>query len=285
LQAFDTIAMVDWSGGADRGPAPKKDAIWIAVWRNSELSSTYMRNRAVAESALQTLIEAERSRGHRLLIGFDFPFGYPTGFAQALTGRPDPLAVWTWLAEHVTDGQRFQLAGAINQILPGEGPFWGNGLRADIASLSRTKVACDPFPVFRQVEAATKGTFSCWQLSGAGCVGSQVLTGLPVLSRLSTRFAPDVSVWPFEAPEKAVVFAEVFFSVIADDIRAATKPGSIRDDVQVRTLARAVAGVQALGRLAELFPGLPDIAREEGWILGSGQSDLLRAGLDHMPSA
>ena len=225
MQPFDTIAMVDWSGGADRGPTPKKDAIWIAVWRDGDVTSDYMRNRDVAEIALQKLIRTERDADRRLLIGFDFPFGYPAGFATALTGRADPLILWEWIAANLTVDGRFHLAGRVNQTAPGAGPFWGNGLKAEIAGLTRKKVDCHPFPIFRQVEAATKGAFSCWQLSGAGCVGSQVLTGLPVLSRLRTQFAPDVAVWPFEALDKPIVFAEVFFSVIADDIRAAMKPG------------------------------------------------------------
>ena len=38
-----------------------------------------------------------------MLIGFDFPFGYPRGFARALTGRADPFAVWTYLAGQIED--------------------------------------------------------------------------------------------------------------------------------------------------------------------------------------
>ena len=30
---FDTVLMVDWSGGNDRGPAPVQDAIWLCVAR------------------------------------------------------------------------------------------------------------------------------------------------------------------------------------------------------------------------------------------------------------
>jgi molybdopterin molybdotransferase len=146
VQPFDTIAMVDWSGGADRGPTPKKDAIWIAVWRGGEVRSTYMRNRALAETALQTLIETERTEGRRLLIGLDFPFGYPAGFASALTGSADPLVLWDWIAANLTVEGRFHLAGHMNRSLPGEGPFWGNWLKADVAGLTRKKSAFRSFP-------------------------------------------------------------------------------------------------------------------------------------------
>ena len=31
MRPFDTIVIVDWSSGNDRGATPKKDAIWAAV--------------------------------------------------------------------------------------------------------------------------------------------------------------------------------------------------------------------------------------------------------------
>ena len=36
MTQFDTIAVVDWSGGNDTGPKPRKDAIWLGVVRNGE---------------------------------------------------------------------------------------------------------------------------------------------------------------------------------------------------------------------------------------------------------
>ena len=30
---FDTVLIVDWSGGNDRGTRPKKDAIWTGIAR------------------------------------------------------------------------------------------------------------------------------------------------------------------------------------------------------------------------------------------------------------
>ena len=43
---------------------------------------------------LADLLAAERAAGRRVLAGFDFPFGYPRGFAAALTGRAEALALW-----------------------------------------------------------------------------------------------------------------------------------------------------------------------------------------------
>ena len=51
---FDTVLMVDWSGGNDRGAKPKKDAIWAALVRGGRAGEPiYLRNRQVAEAWLR----------------------------------------------------------------------------------------------------------------------------------------------------------------------------------------------------------------------------------------
>ena len=197
MSAFDTIVMVDWSGGNDTGPTPRKDAIWAGVSRGGVSDApVYLRNRSEAELWIATLIDAELAQGHRVMVGFDFPFGYPADFAGALTGSSDPFAVWDWFEARVEDApkanNRFDLAGEINLGLGGgQGPFWANGLpNRDITGLPRTKSDyTNPFAEKRAAELLAKGSFTCWQLAGAGAVGSQVVMGLPVLSRLRARFA------------------------------------------------------------------------------------------------
>lgn len=259
--------MVDWSGGNDTGPRPRKDAIWIGEAGEAPL---YRRNRGQAERWLSDRIEDGLSRNERLCIGFDFPFGYPRGFAAALTGSKDPLAIWRWLAERVEDSpkanNRFDLAGQVNLSMgQGFGPFWGNALGRDIQGLPRTKAGySNPFPERRVCESHAKGTFTCWQLAGAGAVGSQVLMGLPVLWRLRQRFAGKVAVWPFEEMDRPVAFVEIWPSLRADAVRRATEPRDIRDAVQVRVTADWLAGLEP----DALHAMLDVTAPEEGWILG-----------------
>lgn len=280
MSHFDRFLMVDWSGGNDAGARPRKDAIWIGEsGPQGDAAPLYQRNRTVAEQTLTSRIEAALTAGERLCIGFDFPFGYPTGFAAALTGHADPFAVWGWLAARITDAprenNRFDVTAGINQHLTqGRGPFWGNGLRRDIAGLPRTKADYrNPFPDRREIEARAKGAFTCWQLSGAGAVGSQVLMGLPVLERLRQRFADQVAVWPFEPLDRPIAFVEIWPSLINDAVRAATGPDDIRDAVQVRLVARALSGL-APDRLTAM---LQVNAPEEGWILGHGfEQELLQ---------
>ena len=263
---FDTFAMVDWSGGNDTGPRPRRDAIWACVVRQRAAEApVYLRNRGLAEAWLSALIEAELSAGRRLCMGFDFPFGYPAGFAAALTGKADPLGLWQWFGERIEDApkanNRFDIAGEINLSLGGgRGPFWANGLKRDIEGLPRTKRDyANPFPDRRAVERLAKGSFTCWQMAGTGAVGGQVMMGLPVLARLRRRFAGRVSAWPFEPLEAPVALVEIWPSLTVSMV----PEGWIKDAWQVRSVACDLAGRSA----GELAKALAVEAPEEGWIL------------------
>lgn len=263
---FDTVIMVDWSGGNDRGPRPVKDAIWASIARQGRAEEAqYLRNRQVAETWICAQLDAERAAGHRVLLGFDFPFGYPAGFAKALTGEATPFAVWDWFAARVEDApksnNRFDLAGEINARFGGKGPFWANGLARDIDGLPRTKAGYqNPFPERRAAEVQATGAFTCWQMAGAGAVGSQVFMGLPVLARLRARFG--ASVWPFEPLSSDIALVEIWPS-----LTLGTPPdGRIKDAWQVETVARLFSALEpdVLGRMLAVD------APEEGWILGLG---------------
>ncbi|WGW05780.1 molybdenum cofactor synthesis domain-containing protein [Tropicibacter oceani] len=274
--------MVDWSGGNDTGPTPRKDAIWIG---EAGQSPRYLRNRLLAEEDLAEQIETSLTKGERMLIGFDFPFGYPAGFARALTGQADPMAVWDWLTARIEDApaanNRFDVAGAINRGFGGaSGPFWGNPLKREIDGLARTKAGyANPFADKRACETRARGSFTCWQLAGAGAVGSQVLMGLPVLNRLRQRFAGQVAIWPFDPLTAPVAFVEIWPGLINAAVRAATGNGQIRDAVQVDMMARVLAGL-APDRLAAM---LAVNAPEEGWIFGLGLEQELTAPVSLKP--
>ena len=271
MTAFDTVVMVDWSGGNDRGPHPVKDAIWACVARQGRAEQPqYLRNRQAAEGWITDFLDSERAAGRRVLAGFDFPFGYPQGFAQALTGKPSPLALWDWFEARIEDtpkaNNRFDLAGQINGMFGGKGPFWANGLARDIMGLPRTKAGhANPFPDRRVVETRAKGAFTCWQMAGAGAVGSQVFMGLPVLSRLRRRFG--AAVWPFEPLTSDIAFVEIWPSLVLgrgpDD--------QIRDAWQVAETARMVSALSE----ATLREILDVDAPEEGWIFGLGHEAAL----------
>ena len=67
-----------------------------------------------------------------MLVGFDFPLGYPAGFAARLgLSGPPWRAVWDEIAGLITDDERnrnnrFDVADALNRRVSGGGfPFWG----------------------------------------------------------------------------------------------------------------------------------------------------------------
>ncbi len=279
---FDSFAMLDWSSGNDTGPRPRRDAIWLGLVRGGvEEEPRYFRNRVEAEAALVALIEAECAAGRRLFIGCDFPFGFPMGFAERLTGSTDPLAVWDWLEARIEDSpkanNRFDLAGEINARFPGVGPFWFNGLKREIAGLPRRDTrAGHGLPDRRRADAGAPGSFSAWQMGGAGAVGGQVLTGLPVLNRLRRRFAGQVAVWPFEALERPVALVEVWPGLINRAVKRAEAAGGIRDAHQVRLMVHALARLNP----ATLAAMLAVDASEEGWILGLGHEEELMAACE-----
>ena len=279
MSGFDTFVMVDWSGGNDTGKTPRQDAIWACIARLGRAEKPrYLRNRGLAEAWLGEFFEAERAAGRRVLAGFDFPFGYPAGFAAAVTGQDDPFALWDWLETRIEDAStannRFDLAAEINLQVGGQGPFWFNGLKRDIHGLPRTKSGYrNPFPDRRLAEDRAPGAFSCWQLGGTGAVGSQVLMGLPVLARLRRRFG--AAVWPFEPLSTPLAFVEIWPSLT---LGAAPK-GQIKDAWQVSEIARMMSSLDedALDRMLNVT------APEEGWIFGLGHEDELREAAAQPP--
>ena len=122
MSRFDRVIIADWSALGQRAPLrPSADAIWLGVCSAQGVTTSCFRSRAEAEAEAEAeaALRAEilGAKG-RLLIGFDFPMGYPAGFATRLTGQARAKAVWRWLAQHLQDGpenhnNRFEIAAPI----------------------------------------------------------------------------------------------------------------------------------------------------------------------------
>lgn len=295
MRLFDTHIVVDWSARSKPSPRrPSKDAIWWAAARQGEaVPASYERTRHAAVASLTEFVAAERAAGRRVLVGFDFPFGYPAGVAHRLTGEPTAFALWKWLATRIEDGKtndnnRYAVATEINEAYPGVGPCWGRPRSWDCPEVpfrARERSSRDAHPGERRIaDREARGAKTVWQLAGAGSVGSQMLLGIPALERF--RAAPSlrghVAVWPFEGgldvPDRPVVLAEVYPSLLRETVKAQTGPNDILDCVQVGVNAAAFASLDAAGGLAPLFAGpsrlAPEqrglVASEEAWILGLG---------------
>jgi len=300
---FDAYVFVDW--GAAKVPRKGKDSIWIGQgsWNRGHFETSPPENPSTRDEAtrrIEDLLNQHRQTGHRVLVGFDFSYGYPQGFARAMGIRnASPWrGVWQYFGTRVHDGpdnanNRFEVAAEINRQLspPTDGPFWGRPKHLALPNLAATKPTF-PFPVgetelaqFRTVDRHLldnrKQPKSVWQLFGAGAVGSQALTGIPRLEQL--RSAVGLSscslAWPFETgwdvPPRTVhpliLHAEIWPGAVPMDVR----PPEVRDAGQVRGLVEWCANLDRLGRLDALF-GRPHglsaeedhrVRSEEGWLL------------------
>ncbi len=283
MTGFDTIVIVDWSARSAPSPSrPSKDAIFIAQATAGQVCVSYHRTRTAAQQALETICDAALADGRRVMAGFDFPFGYPQGFARAVTGGDDPLAIWDWLAKRVADddrnaNNRFDVAETLNRLFPGIGPFWGcPAARATEGLPMRGSLRHGHgMAERRRVETRLPRAQPVWKLFTTGSVGSQALLGLPRLQALRRRYGTALAVRPFEDRDAPIVLAEVYPSLIDAAIKARHQPGEVFDAAQVRVLAQAFAGLPPAQLQVMLREGCPT----EGWILGLGHEAALNAAL------
>ncbi|MEM8787289.1 MAG: molybdopterin guanine dinucleotide synthesis [Pseudomonadota bacterium] len=304
MNLFDTHIVVDWSARSTPSPARGvADAIWWAVARAGDVAApVYARTRHAAITMLADLLAAESAAGRRVLIGFDFPFGYPEGVAARLTGEARAFALWDWLAARVQDApdngnRRFAVAAEINAAYDGLGPAWGRPAAWNYPGVPvsrRDRYGSDHPPERRRADARAAGAKTVWQLAYAGAVGSQVLLGLPALNRVRSdpRLVDRIAVWPLDGglrvPDAQIVVAEVYPSLLRPQIRDRRVMGEVLDAAQVRVTALALARLDATGGLARLFDGPGDLTErdrhivgtEEAWILGLGAEAALAAALD-----
>ena len=277
MTPFDTILVADWSAGKRRPARPSKDAIWLGIARAGVAEApVYCRSRQDAEAQITRIIDAEVAAGRRLLLSFDFPFGYPRGLARHITGSDDPFALWDWISARITDApdgsnNRYAVAEEMNAHFDGPGPFWGKPNQTDWPGVPYRKagISYDTVPERRACDQAAKAASSCFQLAFPPTVGGQILMGLPTLNRLRAR--SDVAVWPFEAwADAPVVLAEIWPGLIEAAVKG-SQTDDIRDALQVRLLATALSRVPS-AKLHGWMTDLPVAAQEEAWILGAGHN-------------
>ena len=293
---FSAYVIVDWSASAK--PNTGADSVWIGVLKRDVRFRMHFEahnpaTRAAAETLLATILDDLKKRGERALVGFDFPLGFPRGFAAALNLAGDApwQAVWTQIDRMVKDkpdntNNRFGTASEINRRLTGGPfPFWGCPPRDTLTTLQPKRTrdhGPGDLPEFRHAEVLAKGSSPIWKLYYNGSVGGQALLGIPAARRLKQARGDAVRVWPFETGLKPltaadldgveVVIAEVYPSLH----KAQPGPGEVKDLAQVRATAEAFAKLDETGKLGLQF-GPPkatpeatvtEAEREEGWVLG-----------------
>ena len=292
MPLFDAYIVVDWSAASTRTTG--RDSIWYTVYRREgrRLRRRALKNpptRAAAIEALGLILARLAEGGQRVLVGFDFPFGYPEGTARRVGFPGLPWRhMWQSLSDWIVDdpdnhNNRFDVAEDLNRRLSNEAfPFWGNVREEERRYLrrrGRRPHGSKDLAEWRLCDTQGRTTSSVWQLAGAGSVGSQVLTGIPRVWQLrcDPRLAMLTQIWPFETglvydARPQVIFAEVYPSFI-EPMVIVDKP---KDAGQVVATARYFAKLDDDGRLGALFSGGNGLSaadrtiveQEEAWILG-----------------
>ena len=293
---FSAYVIVDWSAASK--PTTGADSVWIGVLKRDvrfrlAFESFNEATRTAAEARLNTILADLKKRSERALVGFDFPLGFPHGFAEALKLKGEPWrAAWDELGKRVVDkptnvNNRFNVAAQLNRLLTdGPFPFWGAPPKDVQTTLMATKPRAHgpgDLPEFRHAEVAAKGAASIWKTYYNGSVGGQAIMGIPVVRRLKDARGDAAKVWPFETGFRPltetdlegvdVVAAEVYPSMM----KAVPAQGEVKDLAQVRAAAEHFARLDEAGKLGAVFghsKSAPadlviDVENEEGWILGA----------------
>ena len=214
---FDSYVMVDWSAASK--PATGADSIWIgALTPDSRLKLSFKATnpptRAKAIEELTEILNRCLKRGDRVLVGVDFPLGFPAGTAEAMKLKGEPgKALRDFLLKEMKDkpdnsNNRFALAARMNRLISdGPFPFWGCSKKDELTTLSVKKTrehGKGDIAEFRIVENAALAAKKArpqpvWKIAYAGAIGGQAMTGIPAIERLREKF-PALKVWPFDMP-------------------------------------------------------------------------------------
>lgn len=293
---FSAYVIVDWSAAAK--PSTGADSVWIGVAKRDvrfrlTFESHNPATRAEAEKLLNTILDDFKKRSERALVGFDFPLGFPRGFANALSlpGDQPWRAAWDQLDKMVKDkadntNNRFGVGSEINRRMTGGPfPFWGCPPKDALTTLQpkRTRPhGPDDLPEFRHADVAAKGAASIWKLYYNGSVGGQAILGIPAVRRLKLARGEALKAYPFETGFKALTEADLAgVDVVVTEVypslyKAQPLPGEVKDQAQVRVTAEHFAKLDEAGKLGAVFgpsktadPAVVvDAETEEGWILG-----------------
>lgn len=294
---FDVYVMVDWSGGSR--PSRGKNSIWIAwgEWCEDQIQVTSENISTRAEAVERIVTLCGENPEKRILIGLDFAFGYPKGFASQ-AGLPSS-STESWKAIHryfgatVVDGNDnkhnlFEVAQRLNRAIgsDGPGPFWGCPEAKQSSHLTMRRKPHFAWPYSGLAEwrlteerAKEKATAqSVWKLFCGVSVGGQTIVGLHRLQQLRDHLKNRIQVWPFETGWQVpsaidtIVVAEIFPSLT----RMRVEPGiEIKDERQVRSCVYDAAERDQDCRLIRAFERPTDLCEsqehavrnEEGWIL------------------
>ncbi len=216
LDVVERVVAIDWSGRVDA--AGQRRHIYAGVWTSAEVARgraglaarakgmdgvVGLENGRTREETAEWLISMARETP-RMVVGFDFCFGFPEWFVTGEMGCGTGPEFWEMVArEH---GERWLERGH------GDQRFWGKPHKrpAEFSGerihrmLRATDIDCKLIAHISEAErvARVKGITpkSVFQIGGSGSVGTASLRGMAILLELRSA---GFRVWPFDRPELA----------------------------------------------------------------------------------
>ncbi len=283
---FDAYIAIDWSG-AQRSYGGIAVAI-CSTGRTPPALVMPPRTRWTREELAEWL-KCRLNERERLLIGFDFAFGFPYEDCGYLGGSADGVddifALWE-LIEAKSGGEadfgctRFVSNPEYAQL------FWSAGPKPQrwIERKRRTEYVC--------AESTRTRPNTLYKLLHSKQVGKASITGMRVLRHIRSCKADCVAVWPFDAPRNSVIveiyptlFRKLAMHSIAK-LRSREDLNQALDALESRRVRHgksvdfsdhetdaliSAAGLRYIARNPEVW-GSPELSSarvlREGWIFG-----------------
>ena len=213
--SFDRFVAMDWSGSNAR----RYNGIAIAVCRPGASAPKLVRptSGSWSRTAVAEWLNSEIASGARLLVGFDFAFGFPylpkEGYLGGRAGKVRTIfELWRLIDTLSRDDADFGCAGMVATHLD---LFWTAGPRPT-GWIQRKRVA------EHACGAATRThPESLYKLLHSKQVGKASMTGIRVLNNVRRRHPGRFAIWPFEAPSQSIA-VEIFPTLFREDALGST---------------------------------------------------------------
>jgi hypothetical protein len=194
VPGFDEFVAIDWSGAVRN-----YDGIAVAKCRPGRSAPSLVNAPGThwTRSAIVDRLKYELGRGQRLLIGFDFAFGFPyepdSGYLGGkASGIDDIFSLWSLIEAKSSEDPDF---GCMRFVGDADyaSLFWLQGSKPKywVERKRRTEHAC--------AEVTKTRPDTLYKMLHSKQVGKASITGMRVLHHIHKTTTGRVAIWPFEA--------------------------------------------------------------------------------------
>jgi hypothetical protein len=190
---FDAFVAIDWSGAVRH-----YDGIAVAICRPGRTAPKLVKAPGVrwTRKTISDWLKSQLGCGRRLLIGFDFAFGFPFETDGGYLGGKAPgiddiFSLWTMIEARSCGDPDFGCMRFIGDAAYAS-LFWLQGARPShwIERKRWTEFAC--------AEQTKTRPDSLYKMLHSKQVGKASITGMRVLHHIRTSMGGCVAIWPFE---------------------------------------------------------------------------------------